>query len=213
MKLSPPAWSLVALLVTATAIGASCSFPKIEFFAPTSDTMIGSGGGSAIASSAASTGGSATESSAASTGGGGNGGDGGASSSSTSSSTSSSSGGTNCMTDDDQDGAISMQCQGGADCADKDFKAHPEPPLVSFQSAPIQGPTDPNRLPYDFNCDGQETGETPVLNCQALCLSGTIGYKSEVKCGEAALVGRCEGALPCVWKAESPSQNRVQRCK
>jgi hypothetical protein len=198
MKLSHPACILASLLVTAAATGVSCSFPKIEFFGPTSGT---GGGGGAISSAT----GGATESSTASTGGEGNSG-------ASSSSDSSSSGGANCMTDEDQDEAISSQCQQGTDCADQDDKAHPEPPPVTAQSAPIQGATAPNTLPYDFNCDGQETGETLVLNCQLFCNSSEIGYQSAVKCGDAALVGHCE-AVSCKWTAESPPQNRVQKCK
>jgi hypothetical protein len=170
-----------------------------------------SGGGGAGAA------GDATANSASSSGSAGGEMSGGATSSSSSSggatSSSSSSGGTNCPTDEDQDGAISSQCLGGTDCADQDLKAHPELPTVSFQSAPIQGTTAPNTQPYDFNCDGQETTETPVLDCQLKCLvGGGSGYLSTVKCGESAALGHCE-IVTCAWKPDSPPQNRVQRCK
>jgi hypothetical protein len=197
MKLPHPAWVLALLLVAAAAMGVSCSFPEIEFYGSTS----GTGSGGAASSASASGGGGATESSTASKGSGGNG-----------SGSSSSSSGTDCMTDADQDGALSTQCQGGTDCADDDPRAHPEPPTVIVQGAPIQGATAPNTLPYDFNCDEQETGETPVLGCTGLCNPNEIGYQSAVKCGTAAPLGHCE-AITCAWKFENPPQNRLQKCK
>ncbi len=152
-----------------------------------------------------STGGSAPSSSSSSGGGG------------TAASSSSSSSG--CTTDDDMDGFLSWTCDPTditLDCADEDIRANPD---AGFYPSPIIGERRPGTDPWDFDCDGQITQQTPVQVCgnYFLCAGG-VGYPPGTNpvCGMAYPLGHCAptgwfGA--CQWNAENPLNMRVQQCK
>ena len=184
-----------ALLVAAAIGGGACTYNTTYIIGP-------DGGMSSSESSASGTGGMMASSSSSM------GGAGGAASSNASSSSGP------CTTDADGDGAVSWQCPGGTDCADQDFNAHPEPPMVSFGKAPIQGPKAPGTKDYDFNCNGNEEGETLVLKCGMVGCNpqNQIGVQFAVACGGTALLGHC-AAITCAWTPENPPKSVVQKCK
>jgi hypothetical protein len=121
--------------------------------------------------------------------------------------------------DADGDHILSWVCDPSnkmLDCADEDSLAHP---AADFQAAPIMGAKKPGTLPFDFNCDGAETAETPALTCTGGSLGGCsptgTGFASTVACGVSAPLGKCvpTGIATCEWQALNPSQNLTQRCK
>lgn len=161
----------------------------------------GTGGGTSAASSTSGDGGSASASSSSAGGG-----------SSVSVSTSASTGSGPCTTDEDGDGVISWQCAGGKDCADQDKRAHPGADFTA--GAAISGPRSPGTLPYDFNCDGTETKQTPVLACiGAICATPatTKGFQQDESCGAPGMLGHCAGTTPCTWVSDSAVQTQI--CK
>ncbi|MFT3772860.1 MAG: hypothetical protein QM820_46330 [Minicystis sp.] len=140
-----------------------------------------------------------------------------ASSSSTSSSSASSSSG--CTVDDDKDEFLSWKCHPAdatLDCADEDDRVFPD---AGFEDSPIMGEKRPGTQPWDFNCDGKITQETPVLSCGGFFFCGGSGYqKTETApvCGMLYPLGHCApigwfGA--CQWTPENPLVMQVQRCK
>ncbi len=100
----------------------------------------------------------------------------------------------------------------GLDCADSDSRAFPD---AGFQSTAIVGTTRPSLNRFDFNCDGNITQQTPVLNCALPCSDTTTeGYDSAVACGEMGPIGTCvDNVLACTWTAKNPQQLVTQACK
>lgn len=200
---------LVAILLTLVPSAAACQLVwSYDDFRDQSGT-----GGHAQSSSSSSGGGedSKASSSSSSSGGGGSGGG--------DASASSSDGGSSCTIDDDQDHSPSWKCDvtdSTLDCADEDPRASPG---ADFEASPITGAMRPGTLPWDFDCDGTITQETPLLYCGGFVLCGGSGFQptgTTPECGVAYAVGHCSptGFLgACQWHANNPPVMRVQRCK
>jgi hypothetical protein len=204
---------LLALAVSITAAIASCTFPTYEIIV--TGTTGSTGDASATASSSSSGGGDggASSTSSTSSGNGGSGGSGGSSTSSTSSASSTSSVSSTssgaCTTDADGDTYVSVKCPGGTDCADGDVLANPKGDFHAFS---IQNPP-AGTQPFDFNCNGNQETETPVVtSCGADC--STEGFSAKVACGDTGPTGKCGGVFPlCSFTLYNPTVTKVQRCK
>ncbi|WP_437522464.1 hypothetical protein WME79_31670 [Sorangium sp. So ce726] len=174
----------------------------------------GSGGGSATSSASAgpatsgSGGGSTTSSTSASAATSGSGG-GSATSSTSAGSTSagpatSSSGGGTVDCDADDDGYLSIACEGGDDCNDDNPSVHPNQPST-FYDAPFS----PGRS-FDYDCSGVEETEFASVKCSGLlvCAAKSNVFLSDVPCGGRGPFGSCD--LTCQSTITFP--NYVREC-
>jgi hypothetical protein len=150
----------VGIGVSAAALGISCSFPEIQYSA-----AAGAAGG-----------GAATGTGGAATGTGGSGGTGGTASTGT--------GGSGDCTDEDNDGEISVACDGGTDCDDTDNQVHPG-------QTEYYGTPHPN-VGFDYNCSGMPEPEFEAISCSGLaCEAKTNVFLQDVACGATGSFGDC----------------------
>jgi hypothetical protein len=227
----------LAVLTAGGITAAMACFPEVGFGpdatsggsggAPTTSsstvTTSGTGGHGATSSSSTASSSTASSSAASSSAASSSAASSSAASSSTASSSAASSSGASssgsvdagCTIDDDGDGVLSWKCAPAdptKDCADEDGRAFPD---AGFEATQILGygvdaGVKPGTLPFDFNCDGEETKETPpCVLLQGVCPSGP-SFQSDVACGTTDTLGTCNAVL-CLWTAGTSL--KVQRCK
>jgi hypothetical protein len=105
--------------------------------------------------------------------------------------------------DVDGDNYLSVACDGGTDCDDDDLDAHPG--QTKYFDVPRKG----GGMSYDYDCDGKETRETPVVKCEGfLCGYNTNVFLKDVACGQMGTYGNCD-----IFCGAHIKELRVERCR